>query len=235
MIILLAFFVFLHSIAVMDGKRMLEVLGSLSGSLGILPQGLSPIEGEKEGFEPTPASLEEIPEQIRFERLVRKNILGGKIKVMDRKVQEALTVQGELLFEPDTYEIKKEAHSFLKRVCEVINQSNDPVQIGVHTDDIPPQGKVTSSWELSALRALSIFRFFIDKGQVSPHRLWASGYGQYRPVVLSNSPENKAKNSRVEIVLDKGARERVVALKEPPQYFSFKNFVFKIFKGPQGD
>ena len=51
-ILLFAYFIVLNSIAVIDEKHELEALGSLIGSFGVLPGGLSPIKGEGESIVP---------------------------------------------------------------------------------------------------------------------------------------------------------------------------------------
>ncbi|MDD5656306.1 MAG: OmpA family protein, partial [Elusimicrobia bacterium] len=54
-----------------------------------------------------------------------------------------------------------------------------------------------SNWELSTFRATSVARLLIDKYEITPQRVGAIGYGQYRPVVPNDTPEGQAKNRRV--------------------------------------
>ena len=52
------------------------------------------------------------------------------------------------------------------------------------------------------MRATTVLRFFIDQG-IDPERMSATGYADYLPLVDNNSVENRARNRRVEFVLEK--------------------------------
>jgi chemotaxis protein MotB len=60
---------------------------------------------------------------------------------------------------------------------------------------------VKDNWDLSTMRATSIVKILLANGKIDPKRLVASGRGEYLPVVPNNSPANKAKNRRTEIIL----------------------------------
>jgi chemotaxis protein MotB len=57
------------------------------------------------------------------------------------------------------------------------------------------------NWDLSVLRATSIVRILVKEGGVNRSRITASGKGEFSPVVPNDTPENKARNRRTEIVL----------------------------------
>ena len=70
------------------------------------------------------------------------------------------------------------------------------------TDNVPIHtARFPSNWELSIARAVSVVKYFADAGNINPQRLSAVGYGETRPLVPNNSPANRTKNRRVEIVL----------------------------------
>jgi chemotaxis protein MotB len=70
-----------------------------------------------------------------------------------------------------------------------------------HTDSIPiSTEKFPSNWELSTTRASSIVRYFIAKS-INPDRLKASGYADTKPIASNATPEGRAQNRRVEIVI----------------------------------
>ena len=61
-------------------------------------------------------------------------------------------------------------------------------------------------------------RFFIDVGGIDPARLSAVGYGEYRPIATNETPEGRARNRRVDVVLlrsDLEASEPVSAILSP--------------------
>ena len=59
-----------------------------------------------------------------------------------------------------------------------------------------------SNWELSAVRATTVLRYFIGRG-IDPQRMTATGYADFLPLVANDTIENRARNRRVEFVLEK--------------------------------
>jgi chemotaxis protein MotB len=76
-----------------------------------------------------------------------------------------------------------------------------------HTDDRPISTAIfPSNWELSTARATEVVRLLIEEGGIAPERLSAAGYGEHRPRVPNDSPEARARNRRVDlVVLDEAA------------------------------
>lgn len=68
--------------------------------------------------------------------------------------------------------------------------------VEVHSDD----SKSRNNWDFTARRAANITELMI-KGGVHPANILPSGRAEFQPVAENDSPENKAKNRRVEIVL----------------------------------
>jgi chemotaxis protein MotB len=58
-----------------------------------------------------------------------------------------------------------------------------------------------SNWELSTTRSTNVIKFFINEAKIEPNRLSASGYGEYYPIADNDTPEGRAKNRRVDIVI----------------------------------
>ncbi|MEO7191718.1 MAG: OmpA family protein [Vicinamibacterales bacterium] len=83
------------------------------------------------------------------------------------------------------------------------------IRVEGHTDDTPIRGSLFSSnWELSTARATRVVRLLSEQGAVDPSRLSAAGYAEYRPRMANDSPEARARNRRVDIVvLDVSAQQ----------------------------
>ena len=75
------------------------------------------------------------------------------------------------------------------------------MRIEGHTDDLPIHTeRFPSNWELSTTRATNVLKFLISQG-LAGEKLSAVGYGEFRPIVVNDSEENRKKNRRVDIVL----------------------------------
>ncbi|WP_051610053.1 OmpA family protein [Terasakiella pusilla] len=97
----------------------------------------------------------------------------------------------------------------LDKLSEVIKKANGDVLVAGHTDNIPlgAGGPYRSNWELSAARATSVVHHFLNHTDIKADRLAVQGYGDSRPLVPNDTPENRARNRRVEIILVLGAKQ----------------------------
>jgi len=76
------------------------------------------------------------------------------------------------------------------------------VRIEGHTDDRPIETPIyPSNWELSSTRATTVVRYYVENHGIPPDRISALGYGEYRPIRANNTPENRARNRRVDVVI----------------------------------
>ena len=78
---------------------------------------------------------------------------------------------------------------------------NRNYQVAGHTDNVPIKSKrFRSNWDLSTARAVEVVNFMITSG-LDAKRLSAAGYADQSPVVPNDTPDNMAKNRRIEITL----------------------------------
>ena len=74
-----------------------------------------------------------------------------------------------------------------------------------HTDNVPirasARGRFPSNWELSTARATAAVRFLGEKAGVDPRRLGAVGYGEFHPIADNATPDGRAKNRRIALVV----------------------------------
>jgi chemotaxis protein MotB len=76
------------------------------------------------------------------------------------------------------------------------------VRVLGHTDNVPIRtAQFPSNWELSATRAVMVVRILSELHGVPAEHLSATGFGDSRPVADNLTPEGRAKNRRVEIVV----------------------------------
>lgn len=233
-LILLTFFILLNSIAVIDEHRSRLAIGSLIGAFGGLPGGLSPLETGKSIMPPSAPMVEE---ELTLEQILsymNKETTTWPGDIMVKKVGDQLiiTINEKVLFSGDRSEFKPSILPVLDKLCGIINKGNYPVEIVGHTDDIQAQGKgYESNWELSALMAIQLAKYFVSKGTVSPKRLNTYGCGEFRPTSSNNTRRSRSQNRRVEIILNYKAPTYIKRIfrKKPSGFFIYKNFDFKIF------
>jgi chemotaxis protein MotB len=94
----------------------------------------------------------------------------------------------------------------LRKVGAIVRSVSNFVRIEGHTDDrsIPPAGVrqgFETNWELSSARSVNVLRYLTEEEKLNPRQLSAVAFGQYRPIDDNNTPEGRAYNRRVEIVI----------------------------------
>jgi chemotaxis protein MotB len=94
------------------------------------------------------------------------------------------------------------ARTFLLNLAEALRATNALVRIEGHTDDVPVTGgRYESNWELSTARASAVVAFLVHDASFAPERLSSAGYAEFHPRAANDSPEGRARNRRVDVVL----------------------------------
>lgn len=148
-------------------------------------------------------------EELNRTKMLLEDRLQGEIgeKQVSLKMQErglVITVVGDLLFDSGKAKIRSEAYEVLDKVARVLKENVPGYNVGIegHTDNIPIRHSGwKSNWELSSARALSVLHYLVNEKDISPERLSANGYGEFRPVAPNDTREGRQLNRRVEIVI----------------------------------
>lgn len=203
MSLLLTFFVLLVSFSSIQESKFLQALGSLKGALGVLPK-----------YESTVFRQYILMPRLNRRERVRVTMLMKKLRqaLEEKKLQKhvklnvkengiLIRIDAPVLFDLGKANLKPEIYPILDKIVELTMGWPNEIRIEGHTDNLPIHTKeFPSNWELSAARAISVLRYFVSKG-VPSSRLSAVGYGEFHPLVPNTSPENRAKNRRVEIYI----------------------------------
>lgn len=138
-----------------------------------------------------------------IEKLFKENISQSDlIKLLKGDKGLIIRVNNTLLFDAGTATIKPEAEKTLTQIVKVLTKIDNPVIIEGHTDSTPiKNAKFPSNWELSTTRATNIIAYMIKRGDISPKRLCAVGYGEYMPVSDNTSISGRMLNRRVDIIV----------------------------------
>jgi chemotaxis protein MotB len=130
---------------------------------------------------------------------------GAKVQTsIDRQGLVIRVLTDDLLFESGQASLNAGADSLLAEISQLLNiDQTHRIDVEGNTDNVPiSSGSFPSNWELSTARASTVVRFLIEKG-VSPRRLTAAGYADQRPIASDASAAGRARNRRVEIVMQR--------------------------------
>ena len=217
--LLLCFFVMLYSMSTIDQDKLKIFIRSIyptasEESIGInMPDGEDGVSGEikMDPEEITPEELEEI-EALAVEQLYEQ-----LVEALNVKGVEGVTVSGgdgytyiafqdKTFFDGNSSLLTAQGQEVLAVFCDVINPLSDQIgQINVmaHTAQERPdvQNPVHDDRVLAAMRAAEVSTFIQERGVIEPEKLTDISYGQWRPVASNDTPEGRAQNRRVELLL----------------------------------
>jgi len=211
--LLLVFFVLLYSISALNMQKFKKVMDSIQVSLGENRPAIRLLEiAGGDGILDKQVSLEDITglrsrKDLMLKELnkfIKEKNLGEHIKLRIFEGKVVIQIRGKVLYTSGFASLRPKARPIMDEITKIVdNYPEYNINIKGFTDDIPISTKqFPSNWELSAIRATTVLRYLIIHG-VDPTRLTATGYGQLFPIEPNNSEENRAKNRRVEFVLEK--------------------------------
>ena len=124
------------------------------------------------------------------------------------KLQGKLTVNilDRVMFDSGEAVLKPEGESVMRKIAAILIQHPElKIHVIGHTDNVPIRGnarlRFPTNWELSTARATRIARLLLDLHAVSQNRLSAAGYAEFHPVAPNDTPEGRAENRRVDLVV----------------------------------
>ena len=133
------------------------------------------------------------------------NDMDAGIEAVLEEASITLRLAEDTLFAAGTAQILPTGLKILNQLKDLfIIQEQQTINIRGYTDDkAPPAGaRFRDNWELSALRAAQILRHLLARG-IEPGRLTATGFGELEPLFPNTLEENRAKNRRIEFVLER--------------------------------
>jgi chemotaxis protein MotB len=222
--LLLVFFILLFSISSVETEKFKSVLSSIQIALNqnnpmasqiviqpVLPQTDSKIDpiipkpgmddGQKDDT-PEESDKEDLINDIQS--MIQEQRLGEFIYVYTEGERIIIRIKGTILFPSGDVELFDDAVPIFEDILSLFKKYADyNIDIKGYTDNTPiATSRFPSNWELSAVRATTVLRFFIDEG-ISPTRMSATGYADLFPLSSNETEEGRAQNRRVEFVLEK--------------------------------
>lgn len=157
-------------------------------------------QAKQQAREAAVKKVRSMAEEIR--RVLKPLSDGGQVLVTEGANGIKVEINAEVLFAPGEALLGAPAVSALSAVAQVLAGSEFPIVIEGHTDNVPISTyRFPSNWELSAVRASSVVRLFVNAG-VEPARLAAAGYGDQRPVANNDTAESRSRNRRVTLLIE---------------------------------
>lgn len=223
--LLLVFFILLFTIATVEAKKFQLVMTSIQSALHqekpaanqVVMQDISKNEKPEEVIYEEEVdvkkheneSAEEVSGDkqkllVEVQELIKEQRLGEHIYAYTEGNKIILRIKGTMLFSSGNVDLIEKSKIIFENIDALFKKYADyKIDIKGYTDNRPIETKrFPSNWELSAIRATTVLRYFVNRG-IDPARLSATGYADLFPIADNNTIEGRAQNRRVEFVLEK--------------------------------
>ncbi len=139
---------------------------------------------------------------LRLRQLLASEITAGLVSVQEERNHSAVSFAGDGMFMPGRAVLTAQIQPVLIKVADEIRRVPGTVQIIGHTDSVPIRtSEFASNQVLSERRAQAVAALFKQRG-VESARIRVEGRGDSQPVADNATPSGRAKNRRVDIVVD---------------------------------
>lgn len=215
--LLLALFIILYAMNQVDSERFDAVAQSLAigfnqtSSTSIIDLGTN-MNARNPATDSEIKTMKAIKENDQLRKIknqidekIGKNAkLNGKVYTNLSNNGLMIVIADDILFTSGTASLTKEAANLISLVTPLLLDITNPIKISGHTDNIPIHtAKFSSNWELSSARSNSVLHFMLQHFKLSPTRLSSAGYGEFQPISENTTTNGKAKNRRVEILIER--------------------------------
>ncbi len=199
--LLLGLFVILYAMSKIDAGKYAEFVNAMEGVFGS-PKGIMSGQG---GVVQAPVpSVQTERQKIITELRSAMHLDDKKLPISISYNERGITVHimEEMLFASGRAEIISSSLVALDSLATVLRGLGNDIRVEGHTDNVPINTPFfPSNWHLSVARAVNIGYYLIQHHGLNPERVSVVGYSEYRPLVPNDTPENRARNRRVDIVI----------------------------------
>lgn len=130
---------------------------------------------------------------------------GRGLSVEQRDGKVYVSMENKLLFASGSWDVGSQGKNAIKELANVLAQNPDiSVLIEGHTDNVPyaSNGPLKDNWDLSTKRSTEVLKLLLKNTSINPQNLTAAGRGEFAPIASNDTKAGKAKNRRIEVVLE---------------------------------
>ncbi|EEF79020.1 flagellar motor protein MotB [Methylophaga thiooxydans] len=147
-------------------------------------------------------------ETQKFKEALEKEIEEGLIVVESQYSRIVIRIREKGSFMSGDARLNNDFIPILKKIHNVLLKTDGRIAVAGHTDDVPINtSRYRSNWELSTSRATSVVHELLAPGDMPAERFVLEGYADTKPLEPNDSPTNRARNRRVEIIVLKSPVE----------------------------
>lgn len=140
--------------------------------------------------------------------MMKEDIQSGAVELETRNRRIVIRVKEQGSFPSGSATLRRDFVPIMDKIREAIKDVDGIYSVEGHTDDLPiATARFRSNWELSSARAVSVAHELMKDGGIDPHKFTVKGFADTKPMLANEDDESRARNRRVEIVIEQGAED----------------------------
>lgn len=141
----------------------------------------------------------------RIREALKLEIENGSVAVNTEGRKVVIHILENASFDSGYANVRPEFMPVLQKIGSLIDSNSGTVTVSGHTDNVPISNeRFRSNWELSASRAVSVTHHLLLTATLDDSRFMVTGHAETRPRASNDTPEDRAKNRRVDISIVRG-------------------------------
>ena len=206
-------------------ENMSEAVAEAEG----LKKQLSKVEAEIVEVEQELTELQQKMDQLQENKIkekadalsaaLEKEIAAEMIEVEAKDESIIIRIRDKGSFSAGSARLTDDFIEILEIIAEELSSTSGSIIVAGHTDDIPINtARFRSNWALSSARSVAVAHELLLDTRLDKSRFSVQGFADARPLVDNETPENRAKNRRVEIIISQDKADLGLTLDENDKY-----------------
>lgn len=197
---LLGLFIILYTISKVDAGKYEKIISAMGDVFGTHPK-ITEMTSANNIPVIKPFNGENIL-KAELSRIIDQNHYDKSIKLEENDRGIVIHILDEILFPSGSANLNAGSLVILNKIASILKKLPNDIRVEGHTDNVPIHTEAfPSNWHLSIARALNTAYYLINSEGLMPDKVSIVGYSEYKPIDSNNTPEGRANNRRVDIVI----------------------------------
>ena len=197
--LLLGLFVILYAISNIDVKKYEHIISAMGNVFGTERAEIPVTNTSMMTIDKIP-TIKTLRESLQD--LIEANGYNNVVNLSQNERGITISILDDILFPPGNAELNPDSRTVLSKIALLLRDLPNDIRIEGHTDNIPINtAQYASNWHLSVARATNTAYYLMQYEKLPPAKVSIVGYSEYKPVAPNETPDGRAKNRRVDIVI----------------------------------
>ena len=201
--LMLALFIILFSMSTINRVQFNKFAKSVSGGFDNEWSVNQPPSGGANGTRSFDSSSSIPSIQKELQEFVQKDKLEKQVQVhMDHRGLVITLLSDKSYYDSGSAQLRPQTEKIIDGIYGFLKKNPNLIRVEGFTDNVPiSTAQYPTNWELSTARAVNVVRYLVEHDGLSPNRVSAAGYGEFKPRTANRTDDERQQNRRVDIVL----------------------------------